>query len=183
MVFNLEVHYDGEGVLDEMTPGLLGCLYADGSPSPWGSDRLIVVNSSARYANVTENFTILHEGGHYLFHHPIDALAISRSATYCRSDQVDSGTKSRVPPREWQASRFASEVLMPKAKVSWLLDGKAPPELINLDLYGSRFREFFGVSQAAMEKRLFDLGYKCMFGRHAYANVTNTSANGNWREV
>ena len=56
---------------------------------------------------------------------------------------------------------------------------KAPPEIINLGLYGLGFRGFFGVSQAAMEKRLFDLGYECMFGRTLYANVTNTSANGN----
>ena len=63
---------------------------------------------------------------------------------------------------------------MPRGKVSWLLDGKQPPEIINLDIYGSNFRAYFGVSQAAMEKRLFDLGYKCAFGRYAYANVTST---------
>ena len=65
---------------------------------------------------------------------------------------------------------------MPRGKVSWLLDGKQPPEIINLDIYGSNFRTYFGVSQAAMEKRLYDLGYKCAFGRYAYANVTQAPA-------
>jgi transcriptional regulator with XRE-family HTH domain len=74
-VFGLDVHYDGEGVLDRIDRTLLGCLYADGHQSPWGKDRLIVVNSARRYQAVTDGFTILHEGGHYLFHHPLDALA------------------------------------------------------------------------------------------------------------
>jgi hypothetical protein len=66
---------------------------------------------------------------------------------------------------------------MPKGKVSWVLGGKQPGEIINLDLYGSHFREFFGVSQAATEKRLFDLGYKCAFGRYPYANLTSGPAS------
>jgi Zn-dependent peptidase ImmA (M78 family)/transcriptional regulator with XRE-family HTH domain len=169
-VFQLKVHYDAEGVLDQMDSTLLGCLYADGMPSPWGIDRLIVVNASRRFQSVTDNFTILHEGGHYVFHHPLDVQSFPNEGKYCRNEDV--AAKSRVHPREWQASRFASEVLMPKAKVSWLLDGKAPPEVINLDIYGPQFREYFGVSQAAMEKRLYDLGFKCAFGRYAYANVT-----------
>ena len=170
-VFSLEVHYDGEGVLDKIDPTLLGCLYADGSPSPWGRDRLIVVNCARRYRAVTDNFTILHESGHYVFHHPIDALSTAvQEGKYCRTDELL--IKVKVHPREWQASRFASEVLMPKAKVGWLLDGKQSGEIINLEIYGPRFREYFGVSQAAMEKRLFDLGYRCAFGRYKYANVT-----------
>jgi transcriptional regulator with XRE-family HTH domain len=172
-VFDLDVHYDGEGVLDSIDSSLLGCLYAEGDESPWGVDRLVVVNSSQRYEAVTDNFTILHEAGHYVFHRPLDALAPTPNAIlYCRSGDRVSVAKAKVDPREWQASRFASEVLMPKKKVAWFLHDKEPPAVVNLNEHGRAFRGFFGVSQAAMEKRLYDLGYRCAFGRYAYANIT-----------
>lgn len=174
-VFNLEVFYDDGQFMDRLGDGLLGCLYPDGMPCPpTGSDRVIVVNEAARFRWVTTAFTILHELGHFLLHFPKDAVA-SVDASYCRSSEVQPSGKTRVPPREWQASRFAAEVLMPKGRVQWLLDGKPPGanEIINLDNYGTQFRQYFGVSQAAMEKRLSDLAYKCAYGRYAYANVTN----------
>ncbi len=138
-------------------------------------DRLIVVNDAQRYRHVTAAFTIVHEAGHYVFHYPKDAVASAHNPRYCRSEHIEGQRQMKVPPREWQASRFASEVLMPKAKVMWLLDGKKPGEVINLNVYGAMFRVYFGVSQAAMEKRLYDLGYLCGFGRYAYANITRTS--------
>ena len=176
-VFNLDVHYDDDGLLDSMHPSLLGCLFPDGTPCPeLAMDRMIVVNCAPRYKYVTPSFTILHEAGHYLFHYPKDAVAPTQQPSYCRAQHIATQKKLKVPPREWQASRLASEVLMPKAKVMWLLDGKPPGEVINLAIYGAIFREFFGVSQAAMEKRLYDLGYQCGFGRYAYANITQTAA-------
>jgi hypothetical protein len=33
-VFGLDVYYDSEGILDEIDPSLLACLYPDGTPSP-----------------------------------------------------------------------------------------------------------------------------------------------------
>lgn len=176
-VFNLDVHYDGDGLLDRIHHSLLGCLFADGSPCPeLGIDRLVVVNGASRYQHVTPAFTILHEAGHYVFHYPKDAMAERQESSYCRSEHIGEQKTVKVPPREWQASRYASEVLMPKDKVIWILDGKPPGEVINLAIYGPIFREYFGVSQGAMEKRLHDMGYQCGFGRYAYANITETSS-------
>jgi hypothetical protein len=171
-LFGLDVFYDGGGLMDGIAPNLLGCLYADGMLCPaTHTDRIIMVNDAPRFRSVTAAFTILHETGHFLLHYPKDAVAPA-TASYCRSSDVQPANRTRVPPREWQASRFASELLMPKDRVRWLLDGKEPGEIINLDIYGQNFRRFFGVSQAAMEKRLYDLGYKCAMGRYAYANIT-----------
>jgi transcriptional regulator with XRE-family HTH domain len=173
-VFGLDVHYDDGACMDNIAPNLLGCLFADGMPSPLsGCDRLIMVNDSLRFRSITTAFTILHELGHYLFHYPKDAVATAVPA-YCRSGDVQGEKRAGVDAREWQASRFASELLMPKERVRWLVDSKPSGEIINLEIYGERFRSYFGVSQAAMEKRFYDLGYKCAFGRYAYANVTRT---------
>jgi Zn-dependent peptidase ImmA (M78 family) len=133
-------------------------------------DRTIVVNDSERFRSVTTAFTILHELGHYLLHYPKDTVALGLPPTYCRSEHVTPSKKDKVPPREWQASRFASEVLMPRDKVVEVLGGKKPGDLVNLLHWGDRFRRIFGVSQAAMEKRLFDLGYRCIMGRYGWAN-------------
>jgi transcriptional regulator with XRE-family HTH domain len=174
-VASLEVHYDGEGYLDSMDRSLLGCLFPDGEPFPVTErDRTIVVNDAERFRSVTTAFTILHELGHYLLHYPKDAAAVSRPPTYCRSGDVIPSKKAKVPPREWQASRLASEVLMPREKVVEVLGGKKPGDLVNLKNHGDRFRRIFGVSQGAMEKRLFDLGYRCIMGRYGYANANLT---------
>ena len=174
-VASLEVHYDGEGYLDSMDRSLLGCLFPDGVAFPvTDQDRTIVVNDSERFRSVTTGFTILHELGHYLLHHPADSAGVARPPTYCRSGHVAPSKKDKVPPREWQASRFASEVLMPRDKVVEVLSGKKPGDLVNLRNHGDRFRRIFGVSQGAMEKRLFDLGYRCIMGRYGYANANLT---------
>jgi hypothetical protein len=175
-LFGLDVYYDDGRLMESLAPNLLGCLYADGMPCPaTGRDRVIMVNDSPRFQRVTAAFTILHELGHFLLQYPKDAVALA-SVSYCRSGDVQPTGQVRVPSREWQASRFASELLMPKDRVLWLLDGKEPGEVINLDIYGRTFRMFFGVSQAAMEKRLYDLGYRCAMGRYAYANITRVPA-------
>jgi transcriptional regulator with XRE-family HTH domain len=174
-VASLQVHYDGEGYLDSIDRSLLGCLFPDGVPCPaTGQDRTIVVNDSERFRSVTTAFTILHELGHYLLHYPRDSTAVARPPTYCRSGHIAPPRKDKVPPREWQASRFASEVLMPRDKVVEVLGGKKPGDLVNLRHHGDRIRRIFGVSQAAMEKRLFDLGYRCIMGRYGYANANLT---------
>jgi hypothetical protein len=67
---------------------------------------------------------------------------------------------------------------MPKDKVAWFLNDKEPPAIVNLNVYGRYFRGYFGVSQAAMEKRLYDLGYRCAFGRYQYANITGVPKRG-----
>jgi transcriptional regulator with XRE-family HTH domain len=170
-VASLEVHYDGQGYLDSIDQSLLGCLFPDGVPFPvTDRDRTVVVNDSERFRSVTTAFTILHELGHYVLHYPKDTAAVARPPTYCRSGHITPSRKDKVPPREWQASRFASEVLMPRDKVVEVLGGKKPGDLVNLLHWGDRFRRFFGVSQAATEKRLFDLGYRCIMGHYGWAN-------------
>jgi transcriptional regulator with XRE-family HTH domain len=174
-VASLEVHYDGEGYLDSIDRSLLGCLFPDGVTFPVTErDRTIVVNDAERFRSVTTAFTILHELGHYLLHYPKDAAGVSRPPTYCRPGDLSPARKGKVPPREWQANRFASEVLMPRDKVVEVLGGKKPGDLVNLKNHGDRFRRIFGVSQEAMEKRLFDLGYRCIMGRYGYANANLT---------
>jgi hypothetical protein len=168
-VFGLDVHYDDEGVLDEIDQSLLGCLFPEGCLSPWGKDRLIAVNAQPRYESVTTEFTILHEAGHYVFHKPLDALLLDEAEQrLCSQDDMRIGGPFKVHPREWQASRFASEVLMPKDKVVEVLAVR-PPNVVDLARLGTKFREYFGVSQAAMEKRLSDLGFKCLNGRYSYS--------------
>ena len=71
---------------------------------------------------------------------------------------------------EWEADRFAGELVIPVDKVKWLLDGKIAGDVINLDLYADNFREFFGTSRAQMEKRLVDLGYKLIATKYGWAS-------------
>jgi len=176
-VASLEVYYDGDSYLDSIDRSLLGCLFPDGVPFPvTDQDCTVVVNDSERFRSVTTAFTILHELGHYLLHYPKDSAATGSRPTYCRSGHVAPSKKDKVPPREWQASRFASEVLMPRDKVLEVLGGKKPGDLVNLKNHGDRFRRIFGVSQGAMEKRLFDLGYQCIMGRCGYANANLTES-------
>jgi hypothetical protein len=175
LVFGLEVYYDGEGFLDSIDRTLLGALYPDGHICPaTDTDRMIVVNSAPRFRHVTPGITILHEVGHYRFHFPQDRLAPNTEPAYCREGHISGQRELKVPPREWQASRFASEVLMQRDKVVEVLGGKKPGDLVNLRHHGDRFRRIFGVSQGAMEKRLFDLGYRCIMGRYGYANANLT---------
>ena len=176
-VLGLDIYYDDGTIMDEMESGLLGCLFADGMPCPaTGRDRVIMVNDGPRYRGVTAAFTILHEGGHWLLHVPQDAVA-EEPLSYCRAEEL-LPSWSKVPPREWQASRLAAEVLMPREMVCRILDGREPEgEVINLEIYGRIFREFFGVSQEAMEKRLSDLKYRYAFGRYPYANLAKATSS------
>lgn len=163
-VFDLEVYYDGEGFLDKIDPELLAVLYADGDLCPLtGRDKTIVINDAQRFRNVTTAHSILHETGHYIF----DFLRgrrrtnfYTKNRTYCHTKDMEI---KKPPPPEWRANRYAGEVCIPMEKVIWILDGKKPGDVINVKIYKQHFREFFGVSQAAMEKRLSDLGYK-LFG-------------------
>jgi hypothetical protein len=63
---------------------------------------------------------------------------------------------------------------MPADKVAWVLDGRQPGDTLDIRREGYSFREFFGVSQEAMEKRLYDLGYRCQHGRYKYARPPET---------
>jgi hypothetical protein len=60
--------------------------------------------------------------------------------------------------------------MMPAGKVRWLLDGKEPGELINLDLYENRMIEYFGANRMLVETRLKVLGYRLMNPRYPWAD-------------
>src|SRR5207244_5308628 len=82
---------------------------------------------------------------------------------YCRSEDYPTHAFSRL---EWQANFAAGELTQPFEKVVWLLDGKEPPEIINLDLYAKNYQEYFGANRKMMETRLKSLGYILLNARY-----------------
>ena len=137
-LFGLEVVYDDQGILNRIAEGdhLLGCLFPDGEISPWGLDKLIVVNVTPfrwkKLADVGFNplshnstHTEAHEGLHYVCHHlrGIDGIQY-RKPTYCRSK--DRFRADDFP--EWQCDFGGGELLMPQEEVVALLDGKVSEE-------------------------------------------------------
>jgi hypothetical protein len=169
-LFDLQTVFDDTGKLDDaFGPGVIGCLFPPGQRSPWGRDKLIVVNATAPYKGYSSSHTIAHEGGGHFILHFLQGVAPRAESrpVFCRD--VGKAT-ARKDPLEWQADRFAGELVMPAEKVRWLLDGKKSGELINLDLYGKNFQEYFDTSRAQMEKRLVDLGYLLMQPKYQWAN-------------
>lgn len=103
VVFELETIFDTEGVLNGIDKKIIGCLFPDGHPSPWGKDRIIVVNASKNASFdpsvYNENFTIGHEGmGHYV-HHFLKGITGEKMdrPIYCRSNDYSpaAGLESR----------------------------------------------------------------------------------------
>ncbi|MFB3880983.1 MAG: ImmA/IrrE family metallo-endopeptidase [Armatimonadota bacterium] len=177
-VWGLDVYYDGEGYLDgKAGTAVLAVLFPDRFFCPLtGTDRVIVINDAPRFRRVTTGFSILHEVGHYHLqwtrgHWPPRQ---ERSLIYCRSDDVTGKTRSRIPQIEWQANRYAGEVYMPAREIPRLLDGKQPEagEIIVMDIYKPILRQFFGASEAMVEKRLKDLGYKLLGARYPWAQAS-----------
>ena len=171
-LFDLQTVFDDKGVLDRTYgTGVIGCLFPPGHPSPWGRDKLIVINAGPGYQGFSHSHTIAHEGGgHYILHflQGIGPEAASRPV-FCR----DVGNNaSKKHPLEWQADRFAGELVMPVERVKWLLDGKGTGEMINLDFYAKNFQEHFGTSRAQMEKRLVDLGYLLTRPKYEWADYS-----------
>jgi len=155
ILFGLETVFDTNGVLNDIDKRIIGCLFPDGHPSPWGRDKQIVVNATKvgedkiektaegrlriRVCSFdptvfNENFTIAHEGmGHYV-HHFLKGITGEKMdrPIYCRSNDYS--------PLEWQANFAAGELTQPFDKVKWILDGKEPPEIIDVELYGYNYR-------------------------------------------
>lgn len=105
--------------------------YRDGFP-------LITYNPNE--APVRQRFTLAHEIGHHV-HGDIDAPRDT-------SEQFNSRSRD---PREVAANRFAAALLMPAALVKHLVREKRIADL-------ARLAKSFGVSTAAMEFRLKDIG-------------------------
>jgi len=158
-LFDIVTVFDTKGVINnQIGNGIIGCLFPDGHASPWGQDKLIVVNATRSPhfdpTGYNENFTIAHEGmGHYIFHYlkGITGEKQDRPA-YCRTPYYS--------PLEYQANFAAAELTQPLEQVIWLLDGKRPPETIMLDLYEQNYRQYFDASRSMMEVRLKTLGYQ-----------------------
>jgi len=171
-LFDLQTVFDDQGVLDRTYgPGVIGCLFPPGQSSPWTKDKLIVVNAAPEYRGFSPTHTIAHEGGgHYILHFLQGVRPeIASRPVFCR----DVGNNAfKKHPLEWQADRFAGELVMPVDRVKWLLDGKEAGEVINLDLYARNFQEHFGTSRAQMEKRLVDLGYLLAGPRYEWADYS-----------
>lgn len=133
--------------------------------------KLIVINAVPGYQGFSHSHTIAHEGGgHYILHflQGVGPEAASRPV-FCR----DVGNNlAKKHPLEWQADRFAGELVMPLERVKWLLDGKEAGELINLELYARNFQEYFETSRAQMEKRLVDLGYLLTHAKYEWADYS-----------
>ena len=184
-LFGLPTIYDDRGLVNEAYgKGIVGCLFPDGQPSPWGRDKLIVVNQTRTCdfdpTKRSAEFTVLHEGmGHYILHHlkGITGERLQR-AVFCR----DIGpTRRRKPSLEWQADRAAAELMMPVDRVTWLLDGKQPPEMINLDLYERHMMEYFGANASIVKVRLKELGYKLFSTRPEWVDWRQDSHGGSRR--
>lgn len=120
-----------------MAPGISGKLYKskeDGGPSGWA----IIVNEAD--SNARQRFTIAHELGHFLLHRDEIGSALTDDAFY-RSQLSD--------PQEWEANRFAADLLMP-----WPLIAQLTREGFT-DL-GDLARKL-KVSEQAMRIRLGDM--------------------------
>jgi hypothetical protein len=173
-LFGIPILRDESGIINrECGEGTVGCLFPDGKPSFWSRDRVVALNltRTSRFDPTTRNetFTILHEvQGHYVQHFlkGITGERLQRSF-FCRG--IGEATP-RKPRLEWQADCAAGELMMPFDKVTWLLDGKQPPEMINLDLYEDRMMEYFGANRAIVEMRLKFLDYRLMNARYPWAD-------------
>lgn len=184
-LFDLDTIYDHEGRLNRIEPNIIGCIFPDGAPSPWGRDKLIVVNvtkatSRATIGGVTysldtfdptlynDRFTVAHEGmGHYVmqFLQGIRENGANRPPS-CRSEDRSS--------LEWNANFAAGELLMPLDKVTWLLDGLKPGQIIDLELYAKNFMGYFGASRGMMEARLKALGYLMLNAKYDWADFVKS---------
>jgi hypothetical protein len=167
-LFGLNVVYDTEGLLNGLGDGIIGCLFPDGHQSPWGKDKIIAVNLTSTADFNPEAFgqqhTVAHEGmGHYVMHF-LKGIGERKQnrPRYCRTDD-------RKDSMEWQADFIAGEFTQPADKVAWLLDGKKPPEIINVEVYATNYRDFFGSTRSGMEMRLKELGYKMVNTRNEWA--------------
>jgi hypothetical protein len=191
MLFDLDVIYDHEGQLNHMKSDIIGCIYPDGCPSPWGRDKLIVINITKKTTDggisgktyqaevfdptrYDERFTVAHEGmGHYVMQFLQGIREPNTSLPpFCRS--------STLSPLEWNANFAAGELLMPLKKILWLLDQKPPGEIIDLDLYAKHFTEYFGIHRRMMEARLKALGYRMFNAQQPWADYTKSYQANAW---
>lgn len=175
-VFGLETFYDGEGYLNELGKGVIGALYTK-APGFMGREKLIVVNTTREFLGFSPQFTVAHEGGHYVLHYLGKQEGSFPNPKLCREEDASI--------LDWQANRFAGELLMPLTEVKRVLDGKRLGEFVEVGKYRERFREHFKATEAMMEKRLIDLGYRLVGARYKWADAHHRLLTGkdSWDEA
>jgi Zn-dependent peptidase ImmA (M78 family)/transcriptional regulator with XRE-family HTH domain len=177
VVFGLETFFDEEGILNRLGGGIIGALYPDGQGF-LGKDKLIVVNTTQDFLGFSPQFTIAHEGGHYVLHY----LRFKHQGFFTNPKLCTAEDNSHL---DWQANRFAGELLMPLSEVKRVLDGKRLGEFVNLEQFGPPFREHFEATEAMMEKRLVDLGYRVLGAKYKWADAEYRLLSGkdNWDDA
>lgn len=123
-----------------------------------GDERHIMVNK-AHHPN-RQRFTIAHELGHLVLHHNSgDRLFIdTHLRTYQRSGSPSSGTyeepgSTTTPAEEREANQFASALLMPRASILAMTEGREFWD----ELHVAALAAEFSVSEQAMTIRLRQL--------------------------
>lgn len=142
LAHNLEIKIFEENMEDNIS----GLLYLkNGTP-------YIGVNSS-HHPN-RKRFTIAHELGHYVLHHPKDndVIVDKKLFIFPRAEELSSGYE-----KEKEANKFAASLLMPKA----LLERIIIQEEIDLDDDNAitKLSEIVLVSEQALTYRLLNLGF------------------------
>lgn len=130
--------------LDENCSGLIMVDDANGIKN-LNTNRVIIVNSND--SNNRKRFTVAHELGHYF---------LENDGQTCFGHR-DIGDYS---PREREANTFASEILMPKNRLTKFVDELKKSVWGNLpsSLLVSMISSNFNVSESAAEVRLSKLG-------------------------
>jgi len=101
-----------------------------------------------------QRFTIAHEFGHFLLPHH------TQMDYRCSSKDINQGAKGETPEaeREWEANRFAAELMLPKQQFIMRLGKVAAPCLSHVQ----RLSAVFDMSVEATARRYLNLaGFPC----------------------
>jgi Zn-dependent peptidase ImmA (M78 family) len=164
--FRTDLDLGGEGPSKK----LLG-LYR---PKP----RAIFIDRSLEGTN-RQPFVLAHELGHYVLHRDLDPKKSGYTDSVIGDTEFDMMTLKKIlsTPRdwiEWQANRFASAILMPRAtfsdalisyhrdagikrNVGIVVVNKTLPSIADFQMTLARLADKFGVNKTNVEYRLNDL--------------------------
>ena len=130
-------------------------VYADNSDSPLlnpGESGMIIKDGnhiSIYYRNTEsierQRFTIAHELGHYTSGHLVGNTTMFRDGT-------KSYSRDNYDIQEYEANKYAAELLMPKYKVDFLIEQEGITDIREM-------AQIFKVSPTAMMIRLKNLGW------------------------
>lgn len=130
------------------TPGFVGMLITDESKS-YGH-----ISLGGDMRTTRQRFTIAHEFGHFLLPHH------TQMNYQCNNKDISQGEKGSTPEaeREWEANRFAAELMLPKQQFVKRLGKVASPCLSHVQ----RLSNTFNMSVEATARRYLTLaGFPC----------------------